>query len=238
MARTEIRNILWSGGWDSTFRLLWSLILEECMVKPFYLIDADRESTGIELKTMKDIKLRLFSKHPKTQQLLLPTEFRDVSDIAPNTEITESFQRILQKRFLGSQYEWLARFAYEQRNKHLEILTLKYGRPYEVIKGFMKQKRQDNQLVYEIDDVASGTDEYRVFSCFRFPLIDSTKLDIKRLSEQYGFEDLMELTWFCNKPKRNGTPCGRCNPCKYTIAGGMGYRIPLRNRIINILRRK
>lgn len=237
MAPTEIRNILWTGGWDSTFRLLYSLILEECVVRPFYLIDTDRASTGIELRTMKNIKLRLFSKYPQTRQLLLPTQYKEVSDIAPNREITESYQRMQEKCFLGSQYEWLARFAYEEGIKHLELSTLKYGHPYKILRGFVKQKRKDNQLVYEVDDAASGTSEYRLFSFFRFPLFNFTKLDVKQLSEQNGFEDLMELTWFCHKPKRDGTPCGSCNPCRYTITGGMGYRIPFRTRITNRLKR-
>jgi hypothetical protein len=44
-----------------------------------------------------------------------------------------------------------------------------------------------------------------------------------------NFADLMQLTWFCHRP-RKGQPCGTCNPCIYTIEEGLGDRIPFANR--------
>ena len=38
-------NILWTGGWDSTFQLLSLLLLHGRKVTPYYLIDAERLST-------------------------------------------------------------------------------------------------------------------------------------------------------------------------------------------------
>ena len=37
------------------------------------------------------------------------------------------------------------------------------------------------------------------------------------------YEDIMNLTWFCHTPI-DGKPCGKCNPCRYTIEEGLRER--------------
>lgn len=49
---TNLNRILWTGGWDSTYQLARSLIMNKSRMQPYYVIDEDRPSTGIELKTM------------------------------------------------------------------------------------------------------------------------------------------------------------------------------------------
>lgn len=66
-------KILWTGGWDSTFQLLRLLFLDKQPVEPYYLIDEERPSTGIELLTMKRIRQSInemddSSKKAKKQQ--------------------------------------------------------------------------------------------------------------------------------------------------------------------------
>ena len=48
--------LLWTGGWDSTFQLLQLLIIHRRRVTPFYLLDEERRSTGVEIRTIKRIK--------------------------------------------------------------------------------------------------------------------------------------------------------------------------------------
>ena len=69
----ESVNLLWTGGWDSTFRLLSLSLLHQRPVQPYYIITWDRPSTGAEIQTMCDIKRLLFKKHPETKSLLRPT---------------------------------------------------------------------------------------------------------------------------------------------------------------------
>ena len=49
-------KILWTGGWDSTFQLLQLLIDQKVSVTPFYLIDEERRSTGVEIITLQALK--------------------------------------------------------------------------------------------------------------------------------------------------------------------------------------
>ena len=75
-------NLFWTGGWDSTFRVLQLLLLHKRSVQPYYVIDEDRRSTGMEIHTMIKIKDLLYNLHPDTRKLLLPIRFIDVHDIA------------------------------------------------------------------------------------------------------------------------------------------------------------
>src|SRR5690606_27828699 len=72
--------------------------------------------------------------------------------------------------------------------------------------------------------------DMELFAAFRFPLVKLTKLEMAEIARDMAFEDLLELTWFCHQPTRVGSPCGRCNPCKYTIKNGLQRRVPAWNR--------
>ena len=83
---------------------------------------------------------------------------------------------------------------------------------------------------FRVDPKWEGSVEYAVFSCFRFPVFSLTKVDMHALSQKAGFDDIMELTWFCHAPRPNFRPCGICNPCLYTMEEGLSRRIPLTSR--------
>src|SRR5690625_636372 len=94
-------NILWTGGWDSTFRLL-QLIDKSVIIQPYYL-KCGRPSEEIEIKTINSI-LRLIEKNKKTNCQILNTLFKSVSDIAEDREISSAYYRLCKKDFLGDQY--------------------------------------------------------------------------------------------------------------------------------------
>lgn len=61
-----------------------------------------------------------------------------------------------------------------------------------------------------------------------------------KIAEENGFGSIMEMTWFCFAPTWRKTPCGYCNPCKYTREEGLGRRVPSKgmakyNRLENII---
>ncbi|MGB0897424.1 MAG: 7-cyano-7-deazaguanine synthase, partial [Flavobacteriaceae bacterium] len=60
---------------------------------------------------------------------------------------------------------------------------------------------------------------------FSFPIIHLSKQDMYNIAQENKWLDIMKLTWFCHKPKKN-SPCGKCNPCKSVINEGMSWRIP------------
>ncbi len=62
-------NLFWTGGWDSTFRLLQLIIIYQKKVQPYYIIDNNRKSVQNELLRLKNIKRFLFEKFQKIKNL-------------------------------------------------------------------------------------------------------------------------------------------------------------------------
>lgn len=232
----KVIKLLWTGGWDSTFRLLQLLLVHNRMVQPYYIIDSDRLSTGIEIRTMKKIKRQLFEKHVKTRNLLLPTIFKELFDILLNQEVTARFERILKHNFMGSQYEWLARFCSEANIEEIELSIHIDDQAHKILESFVIQADTEKDRCYKLNKIFRGSDEYELFRFFSFPIFNLTKPDIQNIARNEGFEDIMSLTWFCHKPRANSRPCGVCNPCIYTIEEGLGSRIPFLSRIRYYLR--
>ncbi len=105
----EVVKLLWTGGFDSTFRLL-ELSRQNCVVQPIYLYGDGRRSINYEIRAMERI-LDLVSKYPETQAEILPLIKVDIATIPQNKKITLAYQNIIKENKLGSQYEWIARYA-------------------------------------------------------------------------------------------------------------------------------
>jgi hypothetical protein len=226
-------NLLWSGGWDSTFQLLRLVLVHRCRVTPFYLIDADRRSTGVELWTMKRIKERLFREHPRTQELLQPTRFFSVEDIAPDAEITAAFQAISSKQHLGGQFEWFARFCKQHSIDSMQLTVERVvGSPPWDLRGMVAERQDGSQTVDCVDQRFSSTDEYVLFHYFALPVYRLTKRDMKSAVDENGWNGIMAMTWFCHNPRYGMKPCGKCHPCTLAIEEGFGWRLPTSSRLL------
>lgn len=232
MENNETANILWTGGWDSTYRLLDLLLIKEKTVQPWYIIDPYRRSTLLELRAMKEIKKNLSVKFPKTVNLLKPNIYLEVYDINQNEDITGSFNRINEIYTWGNQYEWLARFANEQGLTNLELCWEKgNSERSKHFRNHLIKVNDNNDSYYKFSSNYEQTDYYNIFKYFNFPIIEITKLDMVIISQQHGFNEFMEMTWFCHTPRANFKPCGTCNPCKLTIKKGLGRRLPFISRV-------
>lgn len=214
-------NILWTGGWDSTYRVL-RLMDKNVSIQPYYLKD-NRKSEELELKAIETIS-RDIRNHPNSKCEVLELITMNVSDVPINAEITKAYKNILKTDFYGSQYDWLARFAEKVKNLELNIhqddkavlIIQKYGdiiREYDDLKGDY----------YVLDYKKSSEDLIKVFGNFHFPILTESKLEMKEWAINSGLIDIMNKTWFCFNPINN-EPCGRCNPCTYAIEEGMEYR--------------
>jgi hypothetical protein len=224
-------HLLWTGGWDSSFQLLRLLLLHRREVIPHYLRDSTRSSTRAELAAMERIRGRLAERHPHTRTLLAPLRTLDIAELAPDPAITRAFDRIAADTFIGSQYEWLARFG---RQRGIELLELsagyRGGRIQRVVGPYATRIDEHGRVSYRIGHEHRDTPEYAVFGGFSFPLFTLDKAETARIAAGHGWLDILELTCFCHRP-RDGKPCGYCNPCLYAVDEGFGWRIPRRNRV-------
>lgn len=217
----ETIEIFWTGGYDSTFRIV-QLSRCDIVIQPYYLSDK-RASEPYELDAIESI-INILQKHSETRCTFRPLIIVDMKQRLENNEITETYSRILKNDFIGSQYDWLARFAIEHQGIELAIhqddkailLINKYGKLKKIV---------DDNIgdYYVLDKERTEKDIYTLFGNYHLPLADLTKLDMKQYYIQHGYEDVMDKTWFCHKPIK-GKPCGICNPCMYTIEEGMGER--------------
>src|SRR5699024_8248940 len=106
---SNITNLLWTGGWDSTFRLLQLLFIEEKMVKPHYIV-RPQECTGKEIDTMHDIRRKISRQYPKQRKLLLPIAYTSTGEIKEHKAITDEYEKITKTKHINRQYEILARY--------------------------------------------------------------------------------------------------------------------------------
>jgi hypothetical protein len=243
----ETINLLWTGGWDSTFQLLQLLLIYQRQVTPYYLIDAERRSTGVEIQTMRQIKDHLFKEYPFTRKLLRPIRFFSVEDISPDSEITEAYHSILKEKHIGSQYDWFARFCKENELSDMQLSIesdqdpdqphFHLSKQHFNIDHILSENHDGFQTIYRIDQKYKETNEYILFRYFSFPIIKLTKPQMVTIVNKNGWKEIMDMTWFCHKPTCNMKPCGKCHPCLLVIKEGLGWRIPVNRRIISFFYR-
>jgi hypothetical protein len=225
-------DLLWTGGWDSSFRLLQLLLQHRREVVPHYLLDPTRASTNAELEAMQRIRSALFEKHPHTRALLKPLSKFDIAGLAADAAITDAFRQLVAERFIGNQYDWLARFRKQLGIAELELAAgHRGGRIQGIIGALVMQTRDNGHVSYRIDPRYSDTKEFSVFGGFSFPLFELDKQETGDIAVEQGWLDILRMTWFCHKPGNGNEPCGYCNPCLYAVDEGFGWRIPRRNRI-------
>jgi hypothetical protein len=225
-------RLLWTAGWDSTFRLLLALLVRRKAVHPYYLIDPGRPSTPNELRAMEQIAAAISARFPQTNGMLHKPLISSVADLRPDPQTTGRFERLRSRSHLGGQYDWLARFAVQQGLTDPELAIHQDDRAAEFLHPYVVKDDGDGDPSHRLRDDPPD-DDLRIFEHFRFPVFDKTKRDMQRLAKEHGFADVMELTWFCHMPTPQGLPCGRCNPCRYTMDEGLARRIPLQTRLRN-----
>ena len=219
-------NVLWTGGYDSTFRVL-QLSKFNIDIQPYYFKD-NRVSEENELNAIAEITKDIYN-HSETKATILPLITYNTSDVKTDKVITEAYTNIRKSLPLGSQYDWLARFAKEKGMTDLELGLEKAetSTARQTIKKFGEVKliEKDQLSYYIIDKDKSSEDLIRVFGRFHFPnpLYNLTKQEMLIEYKKLGFENTINKTWFCHTPI-DGQPCGVCNPCKSTLDEGMDFR--------------
>jgi hypothetical protein len=208
---TESVDILWTGGWDSTFRVL-SLLHSGATVRPHYVLDIERASTEHELAACASIRCHM----PREWAARLSASLIiDRRDIRPDPGVSAAFERLRSAHWMGDQYDWLARYC------HQHAITIELA--------IHRDDKARDAIAASVDGDRLGArasaDEAMIFGCYHFPVFDLGKVDMLGAARQAGFAHLMNLTWFCHTPLF-GQPCGVCNPCAYTIQEGLAHRLP------------
>lgn len=219
---TEPVHVLWTSGWDSTYRVLDAVLNRQLKVQPWYVIDPDRRSRQIELDTMDAIRAELNLRDTAAGSRLLSTRFRRRRDIPEDAEISAAFKQLPGPGRWGPQYEWLARLAKSEQVR-LEIGLKADDGPIQRLSAYLHKDPESGSYVLT---PPAGHPARTIFSRFDLPLVELSKLDMQQLARQNGFLDLLEMTWFCQHPTLRGEACGLCIPCQHYREEGLERRLP------------
>jgi hypothetical protein len=227
----DLIHLFWTGGYDSTFRLLQILLLEKKSVQTYYIIDKGRRSLPNELEAMFKISHTLITAYEHTRALFLPTRFYWMNHIKPDTEITSAYHAAKQGKVISPQYEYMARFCKQHKINRMELSVEHLVNPTDPLRFQPYIQRIGDSQQFSLREDIRGQAEYVLYHYFHFPIYGYSKVSMAKEVKAQGWEQIMDMTWFCQKPIRGKYPCGQCAPCQQYILEGMGSRIPLRNRI-------
>lgn len=231
--KIEPVNLLWTGGWDSTFRLAQLILILKKKVQPYYIIDSNRKSLRQEIIAIEKITKMLFEKEATAKKLLLPIKFSLTSEIRINQNISSTYKRLKVLSSIGSQYDWLARFCFDNSISNMELCIEKEenGRAYRIIKDCIVLLNTETYSSYIVDKKFEQTDTYELFKFFSFPIIHISKSEMAEIARDYDFIEILHASWFCHNPLKNSVPCGTCNPCIDHMKSNLGFRFTLKGRL-------
>ncbi|WP_298550690.1 7-cyano-7-deazaguanine synthase [uncultured Algibacter sp.] len=220
---SQIKHVLWTGGWDSTFRII-QLYRLNATIQPLYVVNDERVSTKRELEAIEKITKGIQTQFIQSKGEILPLQIIKKQNIPSNILIKKIHKHLRRKVKLGKQYYWLACLAKKYKSKNLELSLHKE----DLDKFFVKEQLiefKDEHLGsnWKINPKKVGFFKRQLFSNMVFPLIDISKIEMKAVSEKNGFYNLMELTWFCHNSDKK--PCGDCPPCRQYVRDGFGFRL-------------
>lgn len=211
------KHVLWTGGWDSTYRILDLLHGTNCAVLPYYLIYLGRKSTLIELRTINTMMDRLAQFRGRLLNPIIRLADRYKYATEP---YAGQLKKILETHRIGTQYLCLAQFRDEQQRTDIELCAEKHGGAWNYIHPFMSH---NDEGIFTVSPQAPK-EMQGLLGGFHYPLFDMTKLDMEESAQSGGFRELLELSWFCHEPVGD-EPCGTCPPCQSTIKMGLKRRI-------------
>lgn len=235
-------SLLWTGGWDSTFRLLQLLLQEKTYVQPYYIIDPERNSTGTEILFSDKLRQQICSRYSRVSPLLHPTIYINIDTIVPDSEIERAFRNLSEHVPIGNQHEWLPRFCKQHQIYGLEMSTENGSTSGAVWANlpFLKNHFADDPNELSEHDRFLYKNSKTLYKYFHFPLIHYSKQDMLSEAIINGWVPILKKTWFCYQPiyipMKGYLPCGDCITCNYLKNIEFEWRIPFYSRWIQYTR--
>ncbi len=238
MQKREV-HILWTGGLDSTYRVV-ELSRQECIIQPHYIIINGRSTVENELKAISDIT-DILNSDERTIAKLLPVETFPMNDLDEYADIQSAWEMLHEKKhFNSTQYPLLARYA-RQKQLRLEmgIQFSENGSVAEIVDESCLVDCPEHGDVMMMDP-EKGPQEWAshtLFKDFLFPksLYHKTKAEeIEELKNQ-GYDKVLKKVWTCFSPVL-GIPCGHCFACESARKEGAGMMVPFVGYVLGGLR--
>lgn len=236
----EAIPVFWTGGWDSTFRVLNLGVHEGCIVQPIYVVDQYRKSWRNELDAIERIRAATEKKFPERAANILELMLISKSDVQISETIRGQYSVLRSNFEISWQYEYLASVVENSEYDQVEVSLI--AEDNLTLSDFVRKHAFENTYpcgattwAMKDWDSSNAFDEgMKMFHHFTFPAIYSMKRDLDSQSKARGFDDILALTWFCHYPIGD-QPCGACYVCRHVISSGLTERFPksalMRNKV-------
>ncbi len=186
-------TLLWTGGWDSTFRLLQLLGDSDARVRPVYLVHESRDSAAYEIDAIRTIRTLIEEHMPGWADRLLPTEYESYLRIAEShSHYWEKWRALNGNERVGSQYPVLASYAEHNKIDYLELSIEATTGSAAILESIVEYRDTPAGSVPTLDTKKLDSDDpVRLFERFAFPLLEYTKLDMKGEARRRGWMPIL-----------------------------------------------
>ena len=214
--------IFWTGGYDSTFRILEALLVDKVIIVPIYLsgiIDNNankktrRNNNKQELAALTKIIKIIYETYPNEAKYLKPLLI--IPEVTISKKVVTSMDILYRKRMVRRpvcQYGALAQVSLDM-NHPIELAVEKepdssmmYNSIYNKVQGHGINCKIKSTLIKRYP-------ELEIYQNFRFSTLHLSKKDMLKIAIKHGFSNILKLTWSCWYPQ-NGKPCQQCIMCK------------------------
>lgn len=230
-------RVYWTGGFDSTFRVLQALMDDHQTVTPYYLSgDIDnaaarktrRRNHKMEQRAMDTVQEMLARDFPEAAARLRPTVVVDEVALTPTTR--QRMRRLAEQKVVRRptcQYGSLGQYAL-QLGQPIEIGIVRDGHSNAGIYAGVQDKVAGVGASCRLTDTAmQAHPEYALFQNCVFPLLHLQKPDMLRIAKEGGYAHMLQHTWSCWYPTPDNRPCNKCLMCRERVLsaqGGQGGR--------------
>ncbi|QTF91388.1 hypothetical protein [Halomonas sp. BM-2019] len=213
-------NILWTGGWASTFRVAYAALVGKRVVIPHYIVDLDRHSTMHEMRAIANAREALAQLDEGAAERVGALAITPITEISLDVTVTRAYWQVAKVEALDEQYDWLARYAKSRGLKRLELCSSLHDSVGHILRGRVERLPMGGCRLRE----GYCWPYSELFPWFHFPVLALSRWQMRSLAERHGFLSVLEHSWFCSRPC-NGEPCGTCDACRLTADEGLSYRL-------------
>jgi hypothetical protein len=212
----------WTGGWDSSFRVLELLLRYRCEVQPIYVADPYRKSRQNEVLAMNRIREALGGRFPDAALRLRETIFLEKDELEISALSSQWHAQLRSTIEISWQYEWLAAVGDTVGFGKIEMSFQgnDTGPHFEFIRQHAtKREYPCGGSTYELEEwepTNAFEEAMQLFHHFTYPTIHTPKAAMDAVAEENGFADMLRLTWFCHYPIGED-PCGACSVCRHVV---------------------
>ena len=170
-------SILWTGGWDSSYRVI-ELSRMRVSIQPVYILDERRASNQRELNSIQTITDMLKARQ-ETVADFLPLQIENVNKLAKNEHIDEVTQKLREQYDWGIQHNWTAKVAlkYPMIEMCIEKVVKGYMPTREIIRDHGKLVETEMGLV--VDQENSDDILITALGNIRLPVFEITEQQMR-----------------------------------------------------------